>query len=154
MSNASQHRIRPWRQASLAVAAATLSLSAWSQDTAPTPMGKWITANGNLEVEVSPCGPALCGTVTRVLGNRSMSPGGGEMKPADTRPALGMQILIDFQPDPDADKNAPRWHGQIYNRENAKTYRCQMQLSPTGELMLHAYVGLPLFGKTQTWRRS
>ena len=40
---------------------------------ATDPRGRWITANGNLEVEIAPCGNALCGTVTQVLGNRSMS---------------------------------------------------------------------------------
>src|SRR5262245_11573790 len=98
-----------------------------------TPLGRWLTASGNLEVEVAPCGQALCGTVVRVLGNRSMSAGGGEMTPADTRDPMGMQILIDFVPTefretPASDGGAAksriptRWNGQIYNRENAKTY--------------------------------
>ena len=126
---------------------------------AADPRGRWVTANGNLEVEVAPCGAALCGTVTKVLGNRSMAPGGGDMQAADGRPALGMTLLKDFAPVDASDSARPstEWAGQIYNRENGKTYRCNMSVSTegnaAGELVLRAYVGLPLFGKTQRWVR-
>lgn len=123
------------------------------------PLGRWVTANGNLEVDIAACGQALCGTVTRVLGNRSMSRDGAEMDPVDKRPALGMTLLHDFVPmtDHESGERLPQWQGAIYNRENGKTYPCQMSVStahqPAGELILHAYVGLPLFGRTQIWQR-
>ncbi|HSW06863.1 DUF2147 domain-containing protein [Aquabacterium sp.] len=126
---------------------------------ASDPRGRWITASGNLEVEIASCGAALCGTVTRVLGNRSMTPGGGEMQPADARSPLGLRLLKDFSPLAGGDAAAApkEWRGEIYNRENGKTYRCTMSVSTAsqagGELLLHAYVGLPLFGKTQAWQR-
>ncbi|MEP6873812.1 MAG: DUF2147 domain-containing protein [Burkholderiales bacterium] len=124
------------------------------------PRGRWITANGNLEVEIAPCGAALCGTVTQVLGNRSMGSSNEEMKPADPRPAMGMKLLIDFAPASTADTSKPasEWTGKLYNRENAKTYSCTMSVSTadnaSGELLLHPYVGIPLFGKTLRWTRA
>ncbi|ADU35322.1 DUF2147 domain-containing protein [Variovorax paradoxus] len=140
--------------------ATAFTAQAQPSSAAADPRGRWITANGNLEVEVAPCGAALCGTVTKVLGNRSMAPGGGDMQAADKRPALGMTLLKDFAPvDATADPARPptEWAGEIYNRENGKTYRCNMSVSTAGnaagELLLHAYVGLPLFGKTQRWVR-
>lgn len=145
-----------------AFAAVVLSVAAAAQaqpSPASDPRGRWITANGNLEVEIAPCGTALCGTVVKVLGNRSMAPGGGDMQPADARPALGMTLLQDFKPVDAADASRPptEWAGQIYNRENGKTYSCNMTVSTAthadGELLLRAYVGLPLFGKTQHWLR-
>lgn len=126
---------------------------------ATDPRGRWLTANGNLEVEIAPCGTALCGTVVKVLGNRSMAPGGSDMQPADARPALGMTLLQDFKPvgAENALRPPAEWAGQIYNRENGKTYSCNMSVSTAthagGELLLHAYVGVPLFGKTQHWLR-
>ncbi|MGH6646887.1 DUF2147 domain-containing protein [Aquabacterium sp.] len=139
------------RQLATLITTTTLCLSAWAGGEPPDPRGRWITASGNLEVEVAPCGPALCGTATQVLANRSMSPDSNEpMQPVDARPALGMKILIDFKPDPG---EAGHWHGQIYNRETGKTYRCQMSIGQAGELVLRPYVGLPLFGKTQVWQR-
>ncbi len=123
-----------------------------------SPAGRWVTASGNLEVDIAPCGRALCGTVTKVLANQSMSGSGEEMHPVDTRPALGMQLLKDFMPEPhDEGAAITEWAGEIYNRENGKTYRCKMSVSTAtqaeGELVLRAYVGIPLFGKTQVWHR-
>lgn len=118
----------------------------------PSPQGRWITASGNLEVEIAPCGTALCGTVTKVLAHHSMSREGDEMKPADDRPALGMQLLTGFTQQPG--DGPALWEGQIYNRENGKTYRCRMSMGEHGELVLRPYVGLPLFGKTQLWQRQ
>lgn len=139
------------------------ALPSWAEPSAASdPRGRWITANGNLEVEIAPCGKALCGTVTKVLGNRSMSRDGAPMDPVDKRPALGMTLLHGFVPvqEPeDGQSSAPihEWQGEIYNRENGKTYSCQMSVSTSakaaGELVLRAYVGLPIFGKTQLWQR-
>ncbi len=110
-------------------------------------LGRWLTDNGNLEVQIAPCGAAVCGTVTRVLANRSMS-GGGEMVAADTRSPLGMVILKDFTSSGDGE-----WRGEIYNRENAKTYSCKLSLGGPDQLIVRPYVGLPLFGKTLVWKR-
>jgi uncharacterized protein (DUF2147 family) len=115
------------------------------------PLGRWITESGNLEVEIAPCNPGsatLCGKVVRVMANRSMAgPGqGGEF--ADKRPALGMTLLSGFK------ESGPNEHqGEIYNRENAKTYSATLTPAGTDQLRVHAYVGIALFGKTQVWHR-
>lgn len=111
-----------------------------------TPAGRWLTASGNLEVEIAPCGQALCGTVVRVVSNRSMSNPAVEMKDAPS--ALGMKILSDFAPAGDGE-----WKGRIYNRENGKTYNCVMSLAAPDQLKLRPYVGITLFGKNQVWQR-
>lgn len=118
------------------------------------PQGRWVTASGNLEVEIAPCGAALCGVVTKVLANRSMSREGEAMQPVDTRPALGMKILHNFMPETTENHRTTRWEGEIYNRENGKTYSCLMSLNTDGKLVLRPYVIAPLFGKTQIWQRA
>lgn len=115
---------------------------------AASQLGRWLTESGNLEVDVAPCGAALCGTVVRVLANRSMSSPGTEMAAADSRPALGMVLLSDFMPSGEGE-----WKGQIYNRENGKTYSALMTHPEADQLLIRAYIGLPLLGKTQVWRR-
>lgn len=134
-----------------AATAALLAVAVWPAHAAPdtAPSGTWITETGNLEVQLAPCGPALCGTVVKVLANRSMSGPGAEMVPADPRPALGMKLLTDFKPSGEGE-----WTGQIYNRENGKTYSALMTHPAHDQLVIRGYVGLPLFGKTQVWRRS
>ena len=115
---------------------------------------RWITESGNLEVDIAPCNPAggntLCGKVVRVLANRSMSAPGTDMAAADARPALGMILLSGLRP---ADGGSSEYQGEIYNRENAKTYRVNLTPAEPEQLLVHAYVGIPLFGKTQVWRR-
>jgi uncharacterized protein (DUF2147 family) len=120
--------------------------TAHAQDSAA---GRWITESGNLEVEIAPCGDALCGTVVRVIANRSMGAPGSDMDPVDKRPALGMKILTDLRP---VEGNA--LDGSIYNRENGKTYGARLTLDGAQQMFVKAYVGLPVFGKTQLWRRA
>lgn len=118
------------------------------------PLGRWITESGNLEVNIAPCnaggGNTLCGKVVRVLANRSMSAPGTDMAAADARPALGMTLLSGLRP---ADGANSEYQGEIYNRENAKTYRAHLTPAEPDQLLVRAYVGIPLFGKTQVWRR-
>ena len=139
----------------LPVGAAVLGTAAVGQ--AADPRGRWITASGNLEVEIAPCGDALCGTVTKVLADNSMSRAGQPMVPADARPALGMKILIDLVPD-EGDTPPATWRGRIYDRENAKTYSATVEVDDKpdarGELRVRGYVGLPIFGRTQRWQRA
>ena len=122
------------------------------------PRGLWLTASGNLEVRVAPCGAALCGTVARVVANQSMSRPGEAMDAGIPPATEGMSILSDFLPSnsetrPDGRRVTTEWRGRIFNRENGKTYHCRMSVGPGGELQLRGYVGLPMFGKTQIWQR-
>ena len=109
--------------------------------------GFWITESGNVLVEVAPCGEALCGTIVEVLSNASMSEIGKEM-PADA-PGVGTMILIDL-----VASGEGQWSGEIFNRENGKTYSCKVGLASARQMTVRGYVGLPLFGKTQVWRRA
>jgi uncharacterized protein (DUF2147 family) len=118
------------------------------QQQPPAQIGRWVTESGNLEVDIAACGEALCGTVTRVLANRSMSAPGQQMEAADKRPALGMQILTGLRASGD-----DALTGEIYNRENAKTYRVRLTMDGPQQMLVRPYVGIPLFGKTQLWRR-
>lgn len=135
-----------------AMAAATIAAGALAahaqQPPSPAQIGRWVTESGNLEVDIAACGEALCGTVTRVLANRSMSAPGQEMEAADTRPALGMKILTGLRASGDE-----ALAGEIYNRENAKTYSVRLTMDGPQQMLVRAYVGIPLFGKTQLWRR-
>jgi uncharacterized protein (DUF2147 family) len=115
--------------------------------TAQAQTGRWITASGNLEIEIAPCGQALCGTAVRVLANNSMSAPGQSM--GSNVPGVGLKILHDFTSTGDG-----VWTGYIYDRENGKTYRCRMRELDSDQLEVHPYIGIPLFGQTQIWHRA
>jgi uncharacterized protein (DUF2147 family) len=136
-----------------ALAALSMSLAAATVAQAADPRGRYLTQSGNFEVELAPCGPALCGKVSKVVANHSMSRPGEAMQAADARDPMGLQLLANFVADGDAAADAKQWRGEIYNRENGKTYSCLMSLDERGDLVLRAYVGLPVFGKTQVWQR-
>ena len=132
-------------------ALAALSLLAAGAHAAD-PRGRYLTTSGNFEVDVASCGAALCGRVSKVIANHSMSRPGEAMQAADTRDPMGLQLLSNFVADGDTAGPA-RWRGDIYNREDGKTYSALMSLDERGNLVLRAYVGLPVFGKTQVWQR-
>lgn len=129
----------------LTAAVALLTFSA-AQAQAPTgPTGTWLTASGNLEVKVAPCGPALCGTVVRVLARNSMSKPGAAMASSE---GVGLKILTGLMPRKDG-----IWVGKIYNRENGKTYDCRISMASRDQMELRAYLGVPALGKSQMWKR-
>ena len=47
-----------------------------------------------------------------------------------------------------------KWKGTIYDPESGKTYNSQIKLVNENTLELTGYVGLPMFGITETWKRS
>lgn len=67
------------------------------------------------------------------------------------RPVLGLEILSGFTYAGDG-----LWSGgEVYDPANGKTYKARMKLDGADDdtLELRGYVGIPLFGRTSTWRR-
>ena len=65
------------------------------------------------------------------------------------QPIVGMEILKGLV----ADGN--QWvNGKILDPANGKTYSCTARLASNGEkLRVRGYIGMPLFGRSQTWER-
>ena len=111
-------------------------------------MGHWLSASGNVEVEIGTCevnNPRLCGTITRVLANQSMSRPGLTMSNHDD---TGLRILSDFTP-----AGGDTFQGSILNRETGKVYDCVIQPHGAEEMVVRPYVLVTLFGQSQTWHR-
>lgn len=66
------------------------------------------------------------------------------------RELLGLEFLKDF-----AFNGDDTWEsGTIYDPESGKTYQCTMWLEESGqELKVRGYVGISLFGRTETFVR-
>ena len=109
------------------------------------PLGRWLTASGNLVIEIAPCGHMLCGKVTEIRANRSME---DSSKQVSTKPSLGMAILSDLVPNGDGE-----WQGHIFNRENGKTYDCLISIAGPAKLKVRPYVFVSLIGQTQIWKK-
>jgi uncharacterized protein (DUF2147 family) len=66
-----------------------------------------------------------------------------------SRSLLGLTILKGFRHEANG-----RWtDGQIYDPNSGKTYRGTITVIDDNTLDLRGYVGVPLFGRTETWRR-
>ena len=62
---------------------------------------------------------------------------------------IGLEILRHMRPD------GTEWSGgEILDPENGKTYRAKMKLIDGGaKLVVRGYIGVSLFGRSQTWIR-
>jgi len=65
-------------------------------------------------------------------------------------PVIGLIILIAFKFDGDDEWNG----GDIYDPESGKTYSSYIYLKDKNMLKVRGYVGVSLFGRTETWIRT
>lgn len=66
------------------------------------------------------------------------------------KPYLGMTIIRGLKL-----KNNKWINGEVLDTDTGNTYSCNMTLSNDGKTMhLHAYKGIPLFGRTVDWKRE
>jgi uncharacterized protein (DUF2147 family) len=128
--------------------AATLAIgliaSAASATTADSPRGTWSTENGHGVIAIEPCGDALCG---RIVG---IDRGPTEPMPTDVhgRPQCGLTIITNEKPDADG-----TWLGNVTDPRDGATYHAKLWVDARGDLHLRGYLGIPLLGSTQTWRK-
>jgi uncharacterized protein (DUF2147 family) len=63
---------------------------------------------------------------------------------------IGMTIVKGLK-----EKNGVYEGGEILDPENGKTYKCKMQLDASGnKLEVRGFIGISLFGRSQTWTRE
>jgi uncharacterized protein (DUF2147 family) len=111
---------------------------------APTPIGRWLTENGNGVIEIAPCGAALCGRIAGIEVDRPDDP-----MPHDWRgrPQCGMAIITGAVPADDG------WKGEIVDPRDGASYHATIKVDAAGQLRLRGYVIVPLLGSTQVWTR-
>lgn len=119
----------------------------------PPVLGRWLSQSGKGVIEIYRCADKLCGKLVWIADPvRDGAPAKDRNNPdavLKQRPLCGLVMLGDFVPVADN-----RWgDGWIYSPENGKTYRATMTLDGA-VLKLRGYVGIPLFGETQTWTRA
>ncbi len=52
------------------------------------------------------------------------------------------------------DKKNNKGHGTVYNVENGKTYKINIELADKNTLEVRGYIGISLIGKTSVWKRK
>jgi uncharacterized protein (DUF2147 family) len=137
----------------LAICLATVGL-AFAQSNLPAGgpdaiLGVWVTPNGEGYVEIRKSGDAYDGII---VGGADETPRLDEKNPDPAlrdRPLLGLKIMNGFVYDADT-----RWNsGRIYDPNSGKTYKSKLELKDADTLDVRGFVGIPLFGRTETFTR-
>ena len=108
-----------------------LSVPSWAAD----PAGTWLTKDADAKVRIANCAGAWCGTIVwlkQPIDPATRKPPIDDKNRDETkrsRPILGLQILIGFQPSGPA-----RWSGKIYNPDDGNTYDGNISLEDRSHL--------------------
>jgi uncharacterized protein (DUF2147 family) len=95
------------------------------------------TDEGHIEVEIKPCGAALCGTIVQAINLQ------GEA--AKTHPYLGRKMIWDMQPD-----GAGQWaDGKIWDPRKDKAFKSKMHRSGRNLTVKGCFLAIC---QSQTWR--
>jgi uncharacterized protein (DUF2147 family) len=122
---------------------------------APSPVGVWRTFDDSGRetgrVEITDQHGTLSGRIVGIIDAAKAR--GTCFKCSDDRkdqPAMGLQIIRGMHADGD------RWDGgTVLDPENGRAYDATMRLADGGgRLVLRGYIGISLFGRTQTWERA
>jgi uncharacterized protein (DUF2147 family) len=116
---------------------------------ASDPAGLWLTENQRAVIRIDHCQQSLCGRVFWII------PGGMQQDSKNpdasqrNHAMCGLPILWGFQQQDDNN-----WiDGTIYKADDGDIYHAVLQTLPSGQLLVRGYVGMPLFGQSQTWTR-
>lgn len=116
-------------------------------------IGLWLTGDGDGWIRIERSGDGLTGTIA----------GSPTRKPSDpvryddlnpdpalrNRPLDGLAILQGFRYDGEG-----RWsHGTVYDPNSGNTYRATLTLLDSGTLRIRGFIGVTLFGRSDTWTR-
>jgi uncharacterized protein (DUF2147 family) len=114
---------------------------------AADPTGDWKVADGVANIRVAECYGSMWGAVAW-----EKVPGGRDQNNPDaakqSRPTLGMPILIDMKKTSTADQ----WEGQVYNAKDGQLYRSTIKLTSPDQLEIQGCV-LGFLCGGETWTR-
>ena len=114
---------------------------------AADPTGDWRVADGVANIRVAECNGSMWGAVAW-----EKMPGGRDKNNPDaskqSRPSLGMPILIDMKKKPGVDQ----WEGQVYNAKDGQFYSSTIKPVSSDQLEIQGCV-LGFLCGGETWTR-
>src|ERR1043166_3524655 len=114
---------------------------------AADPTGDWKVADGVANIRVAQCSGNMWGAVAW-----EKVPGGRDQNNPDaakqSRPTLGMPILIDMKKAATADQ----WEGQVYNAKDGQLYKSTIKLTGPDQVEIQGCV-LGFLCGGETWSR-
>lgn len=120
-----------------------------------TVLGVWLTGKNDAKVQIFKKNNKYYGKIIwlKTPNDENGKPKVDKENPDESlrkRQIMGLEILTDFEYDGDY-----TWEdGDIYDPKSGNTYSCKMYLSKDFKtLEVRGYIGISLFGRTETWKR-
>jgi uncharacterized protein (DUF2147 family) len=108
-------------------------------------VGLWLTQDHDGVMQVSTCDGGLCVEIAGVILDNLSDP-----TPVDYRGVSQCHLRLVS----DAKLVRPNlWKGHIRDPRNGSLFGVEIHLDPRGNLALRGFLGVPMFGETQTWTR-
>jgi uncharacterized protein (DUF2147 family) len=118
-------------------------------------VGLWLPSNGKARVQIYKRGEKYFGRIVWL--KEPNDPATGKPKvdknnPNESwrnTPLLGYSMLKDF-----SFKGENKWEdGTIYDPESGSTYSCKIDMTDSNTLDVKGFIGVAIFGRTDTWKR-
>jgi uncharacterized protein (DUF2147 family) len=137
---------------------ASFSLSAMLNQSGNTDgdllLGVWETGTGKARVQIKKYGSTYYGQIVWLKEplNEEGKPKVDKNNPDETKrtqPLLGYRMLLGFEY-----KGNKIWeNGTIYDPESGNTYNCKIEMTDNNTIDIRGYIGVSVFGRTDTWKR-
>jgi uncharacterized protein (DUF2147 family) len=118
-------------------------------------LGVWKNGEGTGLIQITKRGDKYYGKIVwlKIPNDPNGKPRVDEKNPDETlrsRPLKGMENMRDF-----IYNGKDKWEdGRIYDPKNGHDYACTMTLTNPNTLEVRGYVGISVFGRTDTWTRQ
>jgi uncharacterized protein (DUF2147 family) len=125
-----------------------------AQQNADDIIGIWETGNGKARVKITKVGNYYFGRIVWLKEplNEEGKPKvdkNNEDETKRSKPLLGLQLVGGFEW-----KGDNLWDsGTIYDPESGKVYSCKINLEDKTTMNIRGFIGVSLFGRTDTWKR-
>jgi uncharacterized protein (DUF2147 family) len=118
----------------------------------PPVEGTWLSGDGDGWIEITLAGNGLSGVIRGSPNSGNDRPDTDDKNPDPalrSRPLTGLELFEGFSWDGEG-----RWTGgTIYDPNSGKTYRCIITWVDENTLSVCGFVGIPMLGRTETWKR-
>lgn len=128
--------------------------TALAQNTNEDIVGIWETGNGKARVKIDKVGDYYFGRIVWL--KEPLTPEGKPKVDKNNKdeskrntPILGMRLVGGFKWE-----GENRWEGgTIYDPESGNEYKCNITLVDKNTMNIRGYIGISMFGRTDTWKR-
>ncbi|MES2380129.1 MAG: DUF2147 domain-containing protein [Bacteroidota bacterium] len=128
--------------------------TAFAQQNNDDIVGVWETGNGKARVKIDKVGDYYFGRIIwlkeplSVDGKPKVDKNNKDVNKRNT-PILGLRLVGGFKWE-----SENRWEGgTIYDPETGNEYKCNITLVDKNTMNIRGYIGISMFGRTDTWKR-